>query len=423
MSARKIPSNLPRSASRARSCQYRIVLYSVERSRGWVHIPCWIWPTQFMSNALRRISFVIGQVPGPCGRGLSKIAGSTCTGDIVARRRDWPRRCRFQPPVSDNHRVPIEDYRMPQIRQAGTRTRDLLGYAGSPPDPRWPGGARVAVSIVVNFEEGAEFSISDGDPENEAVYEIEQRLAGRPDPAIDSHFEYGSRAGWWRIMEVLGQHGAPATVSSSGRAVERLPLLAQDAVRRGHEISAHGWRWEGHADLDESEERDRIARTVAAIKAVTGTRPVGWHTRSPGSVNTRRLLVEEGGFLYDSDAYNDDLPYFVQVGDKRHLVLPYAFDTNDMQFFHTNRFSGAADFAAYAIDAFDWLHREGAHAPKMMSIGLHLRMIGRPGRIGALDRILRHITNQGDAWIARRVDIANHWLAQFPSGGPTCPHR
>src|SRR6516162_5055884 len=198
------------------------------------------------------------------------------------------------------------------------------------------------------------------------------------------------------------------------RQFERLPLLAQDAVRRGHEVSAHGWRWEGHADLDESEERDRIARTVAAIKAVTGTRPVGWHTRSPGSVNTRRLLVEEGGFLYDSDAYNDDLPYFVQVGDKRHLVLPYAFDTNDMQFFHTNRLGAAADFAAYAIDAFDWLHREGAHAPKMMSIGLHLRIIGRPGRIGALDRILRHITNRGDAWIARRVDIANHWLAQFP---------
>jgi peptidoglycan/xylan/chitin deacetylase (PgdA/CDA1 family) len=303
---------------------------------------------------------------------------------------------------------------MPQSPRAATRARDLLGYAGSPPDPHWPGGDRVAVSIVVNFEEGAEFSVTDGDPENEAVYEIEQRLAGRPNPAIDSHFEYGSRAGWWRIMEVLGEHSAPATVSSSGRAVERLPLLARDAVRRGHEVSAHGWRWEGHADLDESEERDRIARTVAAIKAVTGTRPVGWHTRSPGSGNTRRLLVEEGGFLYDSDAYNDDLPYFVQVGDKRHLVLPYAFDTNDMQFFHTNRFSGAADFAAYVIDAFDWLHCEGAHAPKMMSIGLHLRMIGRPGRIGALDRVLRHIANRGDAWIARRVDIANHWLAQFP---------
>jgi peptidoglycan/xylan/chitin deacetylase (PgdA/CDA1 family) len=298
--------------------------------------------------------------------------------------------------------------------QQPSRARDLLGYAGSPPHPHWPGGARVAVSIVVNFEEGAEFSVTDGDTENEAVYEIEQPVLGQPNPAIDSHFEYGSRAGWWRIMEVLEQHKAPVTVSSSGRAVERLPLLAQDAVRRGHEISAHGWRWEGHADLGEAEERDRIARTVATIKNVTGLRPIGWHTRSPGSVNTRRLLVEEGGFLYDSDAYNDDLPFFVEVAGKRHLVLPYAFDTNDMQFFHTNRFSGASDFVSYVNDAFDCLHREGAHAPKMMSIGLHLRIIGRPGRIAALDKILGHITDRGNAWIARRIDIANHWRSQFP---------
>jgi peptidoglycan/xylan/chitin deacetylase (PgdA/CDA1 family) len=298
--------------------------------------------------------------------------------------------------------------------QQPSRARDLLGYARSPPHPHWPGGARVAVSIVVNFEEGAEFSVTDGDTENEAVYEIEQPVLGQPNPAIDSHFEYGSRAGWWRIMEVLEQHKAPVTVSSSGRAVERLPLLAQDAVRRGHEISAHGWRWEGHADLGEAEERDRIARTVATIKNVTGLRPIGWHTRSPGSVNTRRLLVEEGGFLYDSDAYNDDLPFFVEVAGKRHLVLPYAFDTNDMQFFHTNRFSGASDFVSYVNDAFDCLHREGAHAPKMMSIGLHLRIIGRPGRIAALDKILGHITDRGNAWIARRIDIANHWRSQFP---------
>jgi peptidoglycan/xylan/chitin deacetylase (PgdA/CDA1 family) len=190
--------------------------------------------------------------------------------------------------------------------------------------------------------------------------------------------------------------------------------LAADAARRGHEVSAHGWRWESHDSLDEATERQRIAQCVAAIRQATGTRPVGWHTRSPASYNTRRLLVEEGGFLYDSDAYNDDLPYFVRVGDRRHLVLPYAFDTNDMQFFHTQRFRGAADFAEYVTDAFDWLHREGAHAPKMMSIGLHLRMIGRPGRIAALDRILTHIGQKGDAWIARRADIARHWLALFP---------
>ncbi|MBV9858615.1 MAG: polysaccharide deacetylase family protein [Alphaproteobacteria bacterium] len=293
-------------------------------------------------------------------------------------------------------------------------TRDLLGYGGSPPDPRWPEGARVAVSIVVNFEEGAEYSIADGDDENEAVYEIEQRLAGQPDPAIDSHFEYGSRAGWWRVMEVLARYGAVATVSASGRAVERLPMLAVDAIRRGHEVAAHGWRWESHHALDEATERERIARTVAAIREAAGTRPLGWHTRSPASYRTRRLLVEEGGFLYDSDAYNDDLPYFVRVNGSRHLVLPYAFDTNDMQFFHTQRFRGAADFAEYVTDAFDCLHREGAHAPKMMSIGLHLRMIGRPGRIGALERILDHIGQKGGAWIARRIDIARHWLARFP---------
>jgi peptidoglycan/xylan/chitin deacetylase (PgdA/CDA1 family) len=295
-----------------------------------------------------------------------------------------------------------------------TSGRDLLGYGGSPPDPGWPGGARVAVSLVVNFEEGAEYSIADGDGENEGVYEIEQRLVGQPDPTIDSHFEYGSRAGWWRVMDLLERRGAKATVSACGQAVERLPMLAADAVRRGHEVSAHGWRWESHHALDEATERERIALTVRAIRQATGIRPVGWHTRSPASYRTRRLLVEEGGFLYDSDAYNDDLPYFVQVGGRRHLVLPYAFDTNDMQFFHTQRFRGAADFAEYVIEAFDWLHREGAHAPKMLSLGLHLRMIGRPGRIGALDRILRHIADKGEAWVARRVDIAHHWLTRFP---------
>jgi peptidoglycan/xylan/chitin deacetylase (PgdA/CDA1 family) len=295
-------------------------------------------------------------------------------------------------------------------------SRDLLGYGGSPPNPGWPGGARVAVSLVVNFEEGAEYSIVDGDAENEAVYEIEQRVVGRPNPAIDSHFEYGARAGWWRVMDLFERYHVKATVSASGRAVERLPMLARDAVRRGHEVSAHGWRWESHDGLDEAEERGRIARTVAAIEGATGVRPVGWHSRSPGSYNTRRLLVEEGGFLYDSDAYNDDLPYFVNVAGKRHLVLPYAFDTNDMQFFHTQRFSGVRDFAEYVIDAFDWLRREGAHQPKMMSIGLHLRIIGRPGRIGAVDRIIQHIATDGDAWIAPRVDIARHWLTRFPSG-------
>ena len=162
--------------------------------------------------------------------------------------------------------------------------------------------------------------------------------------------------------------------------------------------------------MSESVERDRIAATVAAIAKATGVRPVGWHTRSASSPNTRRLLIEEGGFLYDSDAYNDDLPYALDMGKRRHVVMPYAFDTNDMQFQNTNRFRGAADFADYVLDAYSWLHREGASEPKMMSIGLHLRVIGRPGRIGALDRILGAIKAKGGAWIARRDEIAKHWL-------------
>jgi peptidoglycan/xylan/chitin deacetylase (PgdA/CDA1 family) len=284
-------------------------------------------------------------------------------------------------------------------------SRDFLGYAGRPADPQWPNGARLAVSFVLNFEEGAEFSVRDGDARNEAVYEVTDRQDG-PDPCIDSHFEYGTRAAWWRIMDLFERYNFPITVSACGQAVERLPLLAQDAVNRGHELSAHGWRWQSHRDMEEVAERAAIAKTVDAIRAATGQRPVGWHTRSAASANTRRLLVEEGGFLYDSDAYNDDLPYDLVVDGKRHVVLPYAFDTNDMHYFHTQRFSGD-DFADYVNNAADWLHGESG---KMLSVGLHLRMIGRPGRMGALAKILAHIRALGDVWVARRADIARHWL-------------
>ena len=293
--------------------------------------------------------------------------------------------------------------------------RDFIGYGRDKPAARWPGDNRVAVSFVVNFEEGSEYSMSDGDDRNEAIYEVEHRLVGAPDLCLDSHFEYGARAGWWRVMDAFDGHGVKATVSACGRAVERTPMLARDALARGHEVAAHGWRWESHAGMSEDVERERIARTVAAIQAATGVRPVGWHTRSASSLNTRRLLLEEGGFLYDSDAYNDDLPYTLSDGDRRHVVMPYAFDTNDMQFQNTNRFRGAADFAEYVLEAFECLHREGAEAPKMMSVGLHLRMIGRPGRIGALERILSAMRAKGGAWIARRDEIARHWLTRTPS--------
>ena len=241
-------------------------------------------------------------------------------------------------------------------------TRDFRGYGDRPPDPRWPGGARVAVSFVVNVEEGAELALSAGDERNEAVYEVMDEVRGVPDPCMETHFEYGTRAGYWRIMGVLDRFRVPATLSACGRAVK-------------------------------------------AIAAAAGARPLGWHTRSAASPNTRRLLVESG-FLYDSDAYSDDLPFFVLVGAKSHLVIPYSFDTNDMHFHQgSQRFVTGGDFAGYVIDAFDTLWREGASAPKMLSVGLHLRMNGRPGRM----------QDKGNVWFTRRDAIAHHWIALFGS--------
>ena len=293
--------------------------------------------------------------------------------------------------------------------------RDFRGYGDRPPDPRWPDGARVAVSFVVNVEEGAELSLSAGDERNESVYEVTDEVRGAPDACMETHFEYGTRAGYWRIMDTLDRFGVTATLSACGRALEISPWLAADGVRRGHEVAAHGYRWETHAGMAEADERAVIARTVAAITAAAGARPVGWHTRSSASPNTRRLLVESG-FLYDSDAYSDDLPFFVTVDARPHLVIPYSFDTNDMHFHQgRQRFVTAGDFAEYVIDAFDALWREGASAPKMLSVGLHLRMIGRPGRIGGLERVIAHMRDKGHVWFARRDQIARHWIARFGS--------
>ena len=298
--------------------------------------------------------------------------------------------------------------------------RDFRGYGGKLPAVRWPGTARVAVSFVVNFEEGGEFSISDGDARNEAVYEVIDRQE-TADPCIDSHFEYGTRTAWWRIADLFDKYGLPFTLNSCGRAVERNPWLAQDAVARGHEVSAHGYRWETHAGMDEATERANITATVKAIRDATGAAPRGWHTRSVRTPNTRRLLVEQG-FLYDSDAYNDDTPYFVEVAGAgkpgaRHLVLPYAFDTNDMQFQHTHRFVTSANFSDYVCDAYDWLAREGETMPRMLSIGLHLRMIGRPGRMKALETILQHVVDSNAEWVATREQIARHWIAAASAPG------
>ena len=292
-------------------------------------------------------------------------------------------------------------------------TRDLAGHGPTPPRIRWPGDARLALSFVVNVEEGAELSLTSGDARNESTYEAREEVEGHPDPCMESHFGYGSRAGLWRILDLLDAYGVKASFSACGRAVAATPALAAAPAARGHEVSAHGWRWERHAGMEEATERAVIAATIAAIAGATGTRPVGWHTRSASSVNTRRLLLEEGGFLYDSDCYDDDIPRSVARPDGgRHVVLPYAFDTNDMRFAPGGGFVQPEDFARYCVSAIDWLLREGHRTPRMLSIGLHLRIIGRPARMPGLEAILEHVARTQGIWVARRRDIASHWLAE-----------
>jgi peptidoglycan/xylan/chitin deacetylase (PgdA/CDA1 family) len=294
--------------------------------------------------------------------------------------------------------------------------RDLTGYANRYPDVRWPDGARVAVSLVLNVEEGAELTLSAGDERNEAVHEAVQEVHGAPDLCMESHFEYGARVGYRRITDLIGSMGVPLTLNACARALEATPWIGADAAARGFEMCCHGWRWEAHAGMAEATEREAIRRSVETIRQTYGKPPVGWHTKSSPSVNTRRLLVEHGGFLYDSDAYNDDCPYYVEVNGRPHLVMPYAFDSNDMRFFGSPFFVRGDDFAQYVADGFDWLWREGAHAPKLFSVGLHTRIIGRPGRIAGLEKALLHMQQKGQVWFARREDIARYWLANVPPG-------
>ncbi|MEM6974111.1 MAG: polysaccharide deacetylase family protein [Pseudomonadota bacterium] len=281
----------------------------------------------------------------------------------------------------------------------------------APPPPliRWPGGARVAVSFVLNIEEGAELSVADGDERNELIYEAVDDVGSAPDPCLESHFGYGPRAGWPRIAALFARHGVPVTLSVCGRAAERTPWLIAEAAAAGHEIACHGWRWERHAGMDEATERTVIARTHAAVAKAAGRAPVGWHTRSAATPATRCLLVEHGGIAYDSDAYDDDMPRVETVDGHAHIVLPYAFDTNDMRFGPGGAFVQGADFAEYCLAAFDWLVREGADQPRMMSIGLHQRIIGRPGRIGGLAALLDGLAARGGAWITTRAEIAARW--------------
>jgi len=295
--------------------------------------------------------------------------------------------------------------------------RDMVGYGANPPDPKWPNGARLAVQIVMNYEEGSEYSIPDGDGISE-MYLTEVPGAtlgpGKRDLIVESVYEYGSRAGFWRLMRMFEERGIKVTVFGAALALERNPDAARAIAAAGHEVCSHGNRWVGFQDMGEDEEREQMRVAVASIAKSVGERPYGWYCRYAPSENTRRLVVEEGGFLYDSDAYNDDLPYWVRESGKDHLVIPYTLDVNDMKFSVAPGFSSPSGYFEYMRDAFDVLYAEGKTHPKMMSVGLHTRLAGRPGRAAALGRFLDHVLAHDDVWVCRRVDIARHWIAEHP---------
>ena len=294
--------------------------------------------------------------------------------------------------------------------------RDLIGYGAKAPDPKWPGGARLALQIVMNYEEGGERSILHGDDFAEAfLQEVVgmQPLKGVRNMQVESIYEYGTRVGFWRLMRLFAERDVKISVFAVGMALERHPQAAAALVEAGHEVVSHGWRWIDYQFVGEDEEREHIRLAIESLTKATGSRPRGWYTGRL-SPNTRRLVVEEGGFLYDSDAYNDDLPYWVLVSGKPHLVIPYTLDNNDMKFGMPQGFNTGDDFFTYLRDAFDVLYAEGATAPKMMSVGLHMRLAGRPGRFAALRRFLDHVQRHRDVWICRRIDIAHHWLRHHP---------
>jgi putative urate catabolism protein len=298
--------------------------------------------------------------------------------------------------------------------------RDLAGYGRTPPHAQWPGGARVALQFVLNYEEGGENAVLHGDAGSEQFL---SEMANPPSfPArhltMESIYEYGSRAGVWRILREFEKRGLPLTVFGVGMALQRNPDVAAAFAELGHEIASHGWRWIHYQDVDEATEREHLKLAVEAITQSTGTRPLGWYT-GRDSPNTRRLVVDEGGFEYDSDYYGDDLPFWMKVRRSDgavvpHLVVPYTLDANDMRFSLPQGFAQAEDFFIYLRDSFDALYAEGAERPKMMSVGMHCRLLGRPGRIVALQKFLDHVAKHDRVWVCRRIDIARHWKSAHP---------
>ncbi|MBI4183594.1 MAG: polysaccharide deacetylase family protein [Proteobacteria bacterium] len=294
-------------------------------------------------------------------------------------------------------------------------TRDLVGYGGNYPVIRWPEGARIALSLVVHFEEGAEQTPADGDREAERFVEGLVVEGRRRDLNIESMFEYGSRRGIWRLLDLLDKYGAKATFLCCGLAMERNPVAAREIVARGHEACGHGYRWVPYYDVTRDRQRDDIRRTVAAVEATTGRRPVGWSSRVPNA-DTRGLLIEEGGFLYDSDSYGDDLPHHVDVGGRRWLTIPHTLDVTDERFWaiwQSSGYTNPGNFLRSMTACFDSLYMEGETRPRMMSVALRPRISGRPSRARQLDLFLRYVSGFPGVWVARRCDIAEWWRTHY----------
>ncbi|WP_321313299.1 allantoinase PuuE [Halarcobacter sp.] len=297
--------------------------------------------------------------------------------------------------------------------------RDLIGYSNNPINPKWPNNAKVALQFVLNYEEGAENCILHGDEASEiflSEMNNPQAFYNQRHKSMESLYEYGSRVGVWRILELFKDFDIPLTIFAVAMAVARNPKLAEYLALNNYDICSHGYRWINYQTIEESIERDHLYKSIEILEKMIGTRPLGWYT-GRDSENTRKLVVQEGGFLYDSDAYNDDLPYFApEITTKEHLVIPYTMDNNDMRFVFGG-FSYSDQFYNYLKDSFDALYLEGSKTPKMMSIGMHCRILGKPGRIMAMRRFLEYVKGFDDVWFATRGDIANHWIENFSNKG------
>lgn len=292
--------------------------------------------------------------------------------------------------------------------------RDFIGYGKTPPVVRWPNGAQIAISVVVNYEEGSEYSLLDGDSTHEVNNEVPSPVPlNQRDLANESFFEYGSRVGVWRILKILDEYSIPASFFSCALALERNPTVGPAIVSAGHEVVGHGNRWEEYYLLGKEDEKLAIETAVKSITASTGVRPVGWYTRYAPSENTRKLIASHGGFLYDSNSYSDDIPYYVDVDNNPWLVIPYSLEVNDTRFWRGGM-NRPSDFLETLINTFDVLYEEGAENPKLMNIGLHCRIAGRPSRAAVLKQFFDYVETKNNVWFTRRDQIADWWLKEFP---------